>query len=291
MTFDVADFTITSAAFFIACCVAVAASLAASADFLLKSSILDCCSLSLALKSATESCHQWDRSSKKPRFSAGACGAAAVAGGGCDGRASCGAFCGVAGCGPADVGGAAEPADDGGSPLCASAVAQPQASNDTASKAPRTRSPIADVAVLLLLARVTATPAWPIADPDCGQSSDRPSSIRPKAWLRNWASARSKPPHYGFEIKSEKPGPINFYHCRRVRAIWSTQTTPAPPPAAPQRRCQSGETGSGRSDRCPSAHRAPCRYKRARSTTARIRETYRSGIAPSACAPSRRERR
>src|SRR6516162_4608714 len=153
ITFEVADFTIASAAFFIACCVAVAASFAASADLLLKSSILDCCSLSLALKSATESCHQLDRSSKKPRFSAGACAAAALGGDGCGGSVSCGAAC----CGPADVAGAAEGADDGSSPLCASA-AEPQASNDTASQAPRKWPRIADAAVLLLLTGVTATP-------------------------------------------------------------------------------------------------------------------------------------
>src|SRR5262249_31606246 len=55
ITFEVADFTTASAAFFIACWVAAAASLAASADFLLKSSSLVCCSFHLALKSATES--------------------------------------------------------------------------------------------------------------------------------------------------------------------------------------------------------------------------------------------
>src|SRR6516225_3411020 len=91
ITFEVADFTIASAAFFIACWVAAAASLAASADFLLKSSSLDCCSFILALKSLTESCHQRDRSSKKPRFSAGACGASAAGGNGCGGSVTAGA--------------------------------------------------------------------------------------------------------------------------------------------------------------------------------------------------------
>src|SRR5690349_12243616 len=147
MTFDVADFTIASAAFFIACPVAAAASLAASADFLLKSSILDCCSLTLALKSATESCHQRDKSSKKPRFSAGAEGAAAAGAGGCAGSATVGGFGDAAGdalgsvpgsvpgsapgdaagcvacCGPA---GAA--AELGGPPLCARAALNAQTS-------------------------------------------------------------------------------------------------------------------------------------------------------------------
>src|SRR5437588_705821 len=62
ITFAVGSRATASAAFFIACWVATAASLtaslAASADFLLKSSSLDCCSLSLVLKSAVESCHQ-----------------------------------------------------------------------------------------------------------------------------------------------------------------------------------------------------------------------------------------
>src|SRR6516165_10454462 len=156
------------------CCVAAAASLAASADFLLKSSILDCCSLSLALKSATESFHQRDRSSKKPRFSAGAggaCGASAFAGGGCGGGASGGALC----CGPAGPAGAA--ADDDGAPLCASAAAESQASNNIASKAPQIRSRVAKAAILLLDPDVTAAPPWPIAAPDCGRSSDHPHHL------------------------------------------------------------------------------------------------------------------
>src|SRR6516165_5198949 len=162
------------------CCVAAAASLAASADFLLKSSILDCCSLSLALKSATESFHQRDRSSKKPRFSAGAggaCGASALAGGGCSGGTGGGATCGVVCCGPAGAAGAAVVADDRGAPLCASADAKSQASNDIASKAPQTRSRVAKVAVLLLDPGVTAAPPWPIAAPDCGQSSEHPHHL------------------------------------------------------------------------------------------------------------------
>src|SRR5690242_12630416 len=154
MTFDVADFTMASAAFFIACPVAAAASLAASADFLLKSSILDCCSLTLALKSATESCHQRDKSSKKPRFSAGAEGAAAAGAGGCAGSATVGGFGDaagdalgsvpgsvpgdVAGCGPA---GAA--AELGGPPLCARAALNAQTSTKHASKAPRAQPSLA----------------------------------------------------------------------------------------------------------------------------------------------------
>src|SRR6516164_9645630 len=147
ITFAVADFTIASAAFFMVCCVAAAASLAASADFLLKSSILDCCSLSLALKSATESSHQRDRSSKKPC----PCGESALAGSGG------GTLCGVVCCGPAGAAGAA---------------AESQASNDIASKAP-----LAKVAILLLDPGVTAAPPWPIAAPDCGQSSDHPHDL------------------------------------------------------------------------------------------------------------------
>src|SRR6516165_12156092 len=175
ITFEVADFTTASAAFFIACWVAVAASLAASADFFLKSSILDCCSLSLALKSATESCHQLDRSSKKPRFSAGACAAAALGGDGCGGSVGCGALCGVACCGPVDVAGAAEGADDGGSPLCASAAEMP-ASNEPASKAPRTWPRIADAAVLLVLTGVTATP--PALTHDMAYSQPRLRTVK-----------------------------------------------------------------------------------------------------------------
>src|SRR5262245_1695439 len=153
-----------SAAFFIACCVAAAASLAASADFLLKSSILDCCSLSLALKSATESFHQRDRLSRKPRFSAGVCGAAAL--GGAGGKPVGGELCGTVCCGPAaDVAGPMEPAGDGGSLLCAiTAAAKLQASNDSASKAPRMQCRAAGTVMLLLLPGVTATPPWPIHD-------------------------------------------------------------------------------------------------------------------------------
>src|SRR6516164_7820212 len=167
ITFAVADFTIASAAFFMVSCVVAAASLAASADFLLKSSILDCCSLSLALKSATESSHQRDRSSKKPC----PCGESALAGSGG------GTLCGVVCCGPAGAAGAAAVADDGGAPLCASAAAESQASNDIASKAPQTRSRVAKVAILLLDPGVTAAPPWPIAAPDCGQSTDHPHDL------------------------------------------------------------------------------------------------------------------
>src|SRR6516165_2185620 len=78
ITFEVADFTIASAAFFMACWVAAAASLAASADFLLKSSSLVCCSFHFALKSAIESFHRRESSSKNPRFSGAGAGKAAV---------------------------------------------------------------------------------------------------------------------------------------------------------------------------------------------------------------------
>ncbi|MFY9772529.1 MAG: hypothetical protein WAK04_20135, partial [Xanthobacteraceae bacterium] len=61
-------------------------------------------------------------------------------------------------CGPAGVAGAAELADDGGSPLCASAAAMSQPSNETASKAPRTQCRIADGVIVLLIPGVTATP-------------------------------------------------------------------------------------------------------------------------------------
>jgi hypothetical protein len=119
----------------------------------------------LVLKSATESFHQWDRLSKKPRFSAGACGAVAFGGGGCGGSATCGESCGADGCGPPGVAGAAaELADDGGSPLCASAAPDAQAS-DNASKAPQTQARVAFTTRLLVLPGVTATPPWPIHDP------------------------------------------------------------------------------------------------------------------------------
>jgi hypothetical protein len=45
------------------------------------------------------------------------------------------------------------------------------------------------------------------------------SSIRLESWRRNWASARSKTPHYGFEIKSEKRPRTTCRLRRRVRAI------------------------------------------------------------------------
>src|SRR5215472_2307140 len=151
-----------SAAFFIACCVAVAASLAASAGFLFKSSSFDCCSLSLALKSATELFHQRAKSSKKPRFSAGACDAAA-AGAGSGGCTSCGEPCG-SGCGAAAVAGAAGGADGavgaagGDGPFCANAIA-PAPANSTTSTAPRAHARVACTVFFLLLAAVMATPA------------------------------------------------------------------------------------------------------------------------------------
>src|SRR5262249_30757317 len=136
-------------------------------------STLDCCSLSLTLKSATESFHQRDRLSKKPRFSAGACGATALGGAGDGGKPVGGELCGAVCCGPADVAGPMEPAGDGGSLVCAStAAAKLQASNDSASKAPRTQRRAAGTVMLLLLPGVTATPPWPIHDPNCEQSSD-----------------------------------------------------------------------------------------------------------------------
>src|SRR3984893_12755984 len=105
MTFAVGSLATASAAFFIACPVAAAASLAASADFLLKSSSLDCCSLSLALKSAVESCHQRAKSSKKPCFSGAGAGKAALGGGGCGGSVTP-AEAGAGGCAGVVAGGA-----------------------------------------------------------------------------------------------------------------------------------------------------------------------------------------
>src|SRR5689334_12951168 len=151
------------------CCVALAASFAASVDFLLKSSILVCCSLSLALKSVTESRHQRSRLSKKPRFSAGAGLAAAPGGGGWDGSVSWGELCASDCCAGTGAAGAALVVDDAGEPLCASARLQAQA-NESASKAPQAQLRVLRVGLSLLLS-VTPTPpasleTWPIHDPN-----------------------------------------------------------------------------------------------------------------------------
>src|SRR5262249_36570288 len=140
ITFEVADFTTASAAFFIACWVAAAASLAASADFFLKSSSLVCCSFHLALKSATESFHQRESSSKNPRFSGAGAGEAALGGGGCVGDVAAGAgvagVCVGAGCvagGAVAAGGAACP--------CARTAPVVMAIKPTVRAAPITAAP------------------------------------------------------------------------------------------------------------------------------------------------------
>src|SRR5262249_61508972 len=95
---------------------AAAASLAVSGGFFVKWSRLVCCSFHLALKSATESFHQRESSSKNPRFSGAGAGKAALGGGGCVGDVAAGAgvagVCVGAGCvagGAVAAGGAACP--------------------------------------------------------------------------------------------------------------------------------------------------------------------------------------
>src|SRR5215472_11603294 len=164
ITFEVADFTIASAAFFIACWVAAAASLAASADFLLKSSSLVCCSFHFALKSAIESFHQRESSSKNPRFSGAGAGKAALGGGGCVGDVAAGAgvagVCVGAGCvagGAVAAGGAACP--------CARTAPVVTAIKPTVRAAPITAARAATAAAVIgvplsLKPRVTAAPSW-----------------------------------------------------------------------------------------------------------------------------------
>ena len=83
MTLEGVDIrTTASAALFITCCVAVAASFAAALDSLLKLSIFDCCSFILELKSAIDWSHHLAKSLRKPRLSPGA---ADKGGGGCGG--------------------------------------------------------------------------------------------------------------------------------------------------------------------------------------------------------------
>jgi len=114
------------------------------------------------LKSVTESCHQWDRLSKKPRFSGGALAVSVLEGGRCGGCAS-GALSGAVCCGPADAGDAAEPAvelaGDGGPPLCARASPDAQASANATSIEPRTQSRVTESLILLLLPDVTVAPS------------------------------------------------------------------------------------------------------------------------------------
>src|SRR6516225_929804 len=164
ITFEVADFTIASAAFFMACWVAAAASLAASADFLLKSSSLVCCSFHFALKSAIESFHRRESSSKNPRFSGAGAGKAAVGDGGWVGDVAGGA---AAAGGTAAAGGAAC--------LCASTAPVVPAIKPAVRAARITAARAATAAAatavsLSLKPRVTVapsgTPSWPFMDPD-----------------------------------------------------------------------------------------------------------------------------
>src|SRR5262249_21188641 len=177
------------------------------------------------------------------RFSAGVCGAAALGGGGCAGNVSCGPLCGAACCGPAESAGAAELADDGGAPVCASATAESQASNDSASKAPRTRSRPADaiglsaLPVLLLCPGVTATPPWPIQTPIAdSQTTTRIIAFDRKLGHEIGHQQGQKRCITALKLNQKSRRRISFSGCpcRRVRATWSRQTTPALQPTAPQ---------------------------------------------------------
>jgi hypothetical protein len=157
--------------------------LAASADFLLKSSILACCSLSLALKSATPSFHQRARSSNQPRFSAGFEFEAALGGCGCGG--SWGEPCGSDCAGTGAVAGGADGTGawaDGGGAVCASAASHPQA-NSIPSKAPRADSRVACAKLALLRSVLLRTGVMP-------PRMATPHGLLPKPFASNQANAR-----------------------------------------------------------------------------------------------------